>query len=136
MANSYFIQFGEKIHSKAVHSKQCVEVAESRGLWHTQAPEVFRHEPYNTKVDVYAFAMLCFELFEGRAPFDGWDPVECAKAVALQGERPIMIKLDKENVSIPCDLRDSLNLSHAVGSGCSSLNVLVGMRGRILCEWT
>mmetsp|Transcript_9932 Transcript_9932/g.17884 ORF Transcript_9932/g.17884 Transcript_9932/m.17884 type:complete len:474 (-) Transcript_9932:2297-3718(-) len=81
------------------------EMTGETGTYRYMAPEVFRHEPYNTKVDVYAFAMLCFELFEGRAPFDGWDPVECAKAVALQGERPIMIKLDKENDPVRMDLK-------------------------------
>lgn len=26
------------------------------------APEVFRHEPYNLKVDVYSFAMIVFQV--------------------------------------------------------------------------
>ena len=29
------------------------------------APEVFRHERYSCKVDVFAFAMICYELYEG-----------------------------------------------------------------------
>jgi hypothetical protein len=29
------------------------------------APEVFRHELYNHKVDTYAWAMIAFQLFQG-----------------------------------------------------------------------
>jgi len=28
------------------------------------APEVFRHEPYNSRVDVYSFSMIVYQLFE------------------------------------------------------------------------
>lgn len=34
------------------------------GSYRYMAPEVFRHEPYNLKVDVYSFAMIVFQLFE------------------------------------------------------------------------
>lgn len=30
------------------------------------APEVFRHEPYNSRVDVYSFSMIVYQLFEVR----------------------------------------------------------------------
>jgi hypothetical protein len=42
-------------------------------------PQVFRHEPYNLKVDVYSFAMIVFQLFECTVPFAGMDPVEAAR---------------------------------------------------------
>lgn len=29
------------------------------------APEVFRHERYSMKCDVYSFAMVVYEMFEG-----------------------------------------------------------------------
>ena len=32
------------------------------------APEVFRHEPYNSRVDVYSFSMIVYQLFEVRPP--------------------------------------------------------------------
>ena len=28
------------------------------------APEVFRHEPYNSRVDVYSFSMILYQLLE------------------------------------------------------------------------
>mmetsp|Transcript_40831 Transcript_40831/g.103449 ORF Transcript_40831/g.103449 Transcript_40831/m.103449 type:complete len:522 (+) Transcript_40831:168-1733(+) len=75
------------------------------GSYRYMAPEVFRHEPYNAKVDVYSFAMLCFELFEARAPFDRMDAVNVAKAVALEGNRPIMLALDKPNDPVRSELK-------------------------------
>jgi len=51
------------------------------------APEVFRHEPYNNKVDVYAFAMIAFQLFEGLPPFWMLDPVDAARRAASSGAR-------------------------------------------------
>ena len=35
------------------------------GAYKYMAPEVFRHERYSCKVDVFAFAMICYELYEG-----------------------------------------------------------------------
>lgn len=35
------------------------------GAYKYMAPEVFRHERYSCKVDVFAFAMICYDLYEG-----------------------------------------------------------------------
>ena len=43
------------------------------------APEVFRHEPYNNKVDVYAYGMIVYYLFEGVPPFYDMDPIAAAR---------------------------------------------------------
>ncbi|KAJ9510595.1 hypothetical protein QJQ45_027481 [Haematococcus lacustris] len=68
------------------------------GSYRYMAPEVFRHEPYNLKVDVYSFAMIAFQvqaqpqllawIFECVAPFAGDDPLEAAKAAAMENARP------------------------------------------------
>lgn len=58
------------------------------GSYRYMAPEVFRHEPYNNKVDVYSFSMIIYQLFEHQAPFYGMDPVDAARAAALQELRP------------------------------------------------
>lgn len=73
-------------------------VSHPQGCRARQAPEVFRHEQYSSKVDVYAFAMVCFELFEGRYAFDGCDGISAAKSAAFQNHRPIMLRLDKPKV--------------------------------------
>jgi hypothetical protein len=52
------------------------------------SPQVFRHEPYNLKVDVYSFAMIVFQLFECTVPFAGMDPVEAARNAAMLHLRP------------------------------------------------
>lgn len=52
------------------------------------APEVFLHEPYNTSVDVYSFAMICYQLFEACVPFEGVDALSAARQAALNNLRP------------------------------------------------
>lgn len=58
------------------------------GSYRYMAPEVFRHELYNNKVDVYGFAMIAYQLFEGLPPFWQLDPVEAARAAAMDHKRP------------------------------------------------
>lgn len=53
------------------------------GSYRYMAPEVFRHENYNEKVDVYAFAMIFYELLEGIAPYVDLDAVSAAKQAAI-----------------------------------------------------
>jgi serine/threonine protein kinase len=52
------------------------------------APEVYRHEPYNSKVDVYSFSMIAFQLLEGYPPFWTMDPIQAARRAAIEGLRP------------------------------------------------
>eukprot|EP00798_Chlamydomonas_sp_ICE-L_P006021 gene6021-5329_t len=58
------------------------------GSYRYMAPEVFRHEQYNNKVDVYSFAMIYYQLLEGILPFYTMEPVEAARAAALDNLRP------------------------------------------------
>ena len=53
------------------------------GSYRYMAPEVFRHEIYNEKVDVYAFAMIFYELLEGIPPFIDHDPISAATKAAI-----------------------------------------------------
>jgi len=39
------------------------------GSWLYMAPEVVRHQKYNEKVDIYAFALIMFFMSSGRHPF-------------------------------------------------------------------
>ncbi|KAK9810142.1 hypothetical protein WJX72_005510 [[Myrmecia] bisecta] len=63
------------------------------GSYRYMAPEVFRHEPYNFKVDVYSFSMIAYQLFEHKPPFAGMDPVDAARQAALHDKRPELYKL-------------------------------------------
>ncbi len=42
--------------------RACVWRVHTCTLGRYMAPEVFRHEPYNLKVDVYSFAMIVFQV--------------------------------------------------------------------------
>ncbi|KAH0787036.1 hypothetical protein GPJ56_009034 [Histomonas meleagridis] len=33
------------------------------------APEIYKNDPYDSKVDVYAFSMLCYQILVGKEPF-------------------------------------------------------------------
>ena len=53
------------------------------------------------QVDVYSFAMILFQLFEHMPPFAGVDPVEAAKAAALENARPRLDKLNSSHSPMP-----------------------------------
>ncbi|KAG6416829.1 hypothetical protein SASPL_124270 [Salvia splendens] len=55
--------------------------------WRYAAPEVFRNEEYDTKVDVFSFALILQEMVEGHPPFTKRNDIEVAKAYAAN-ERP------------------------------------------------
>jgi serine/threonine protein kinase len=58
------------------------------GSYRYMAPEVFRHEPYNYRVDIYSYAMIIYQLVEYKPPFAGMDPIEAARQAALYQLRP------------------------------------------------
>ena len=63
------------------------------GSYRYMAPEVFRHEPYNSSVDVYSYSMIMDQLFEFQPPFAGIDPIEAARQAALYDMRPQFVSL-------------------------------------------
>ncbi|CAL5224575.1 g7281 [Coccomyxa viridis] len=71
------------------HEIERYKLTGETGSYRYMAPEVFRHEPYNTKVDVYAFSMIAYELFEGAIPFEHLHPVEAARRAAMNHARPV-----------------------------------------------
>ncbi|CAD7698960.1 unnamed protein product [Ostreobium quekettii] len=75
------------------------------GSYRYMAPEVFRHEPYNNKVDVYAFAMICYQLFAGVPPFWEYDPVTAARAAAIEKQRPVWGNVSQHGQKIPVKIR-------------------------------
>lgn len=63
------------------------------GSYRYMAPEVFRHEPYNSSVDVYSYSMIMYQLFECQPPFSGMDPIDAARQASLYELRPQFIVL-------------------------------------------
>lgn len=66
------------------------EEAYEVGTYLYMAPELYRHaKNYSSKVDVYSFSMILYELFEGHPPFlDEYRDTESIAAAAALGYRP------------------------------------------------
>jgi ankyrin repeat protein/tRNA A-37 threonylcarbamoyl transferase component Bud32 len=70
------------------------------GSYRYMAPEVFKHEPYNEKVDVYSYALVMYWLFSGFRPFTNIaDPVSAVKFAALEGGRPVLSNVKDKRVA-------------------------------------
>ncbi|GMI03518.1 hypothetical protein TrVE_jg11870 [Triparma verrucosa] len=52
------------------------------------APEIFKGEAYNQKIDVYSYGIVLWELFCFRKPYRDEDPVKLPYKVALDNKRP------------------------------------------------
>ena len=67
------------------------------------APEVLLHSDFDASVDVYAFAIIMYELFTGCAPFAEYEDIEpFANAVCVNNERP---DIDGDGPDLPHALR-------------------------------
>lgn len=53
------------------------------------APELLRSEMYNKSVDVYAFAVLLWELLAEVIPYEGLEPLEVRDSVIGGGRLPM-----------------------------------------------
>jgi serine/threonine protein kinase len=63
-------------------------VTKNVGTPHWMAPEMFVGDNYTLKVDVYAFAIVLWEMLTEKIPFNGKDAFQVAIAVATNGVRP------------------------------------------------
>ena len=64
-------------------------VTKRMGTFHWMAPEIFSDFPYSTKTDVYAFAIIMWEVFAGRTPYyDLGKPEKIIKYVYYEDKRP------------------------------------------------
>jgi len=71
---------------------QAYKLTGETGSYRFMAPEVFRHEYYGPPVDVYAFAMVTFQMLHHMVPFEGMSPVDAARAAAFERRRPVLGK--------------------------------------------
>lgn len=70
------------------------------GSYLFMAPEVFRHQPYNAKADVYSLAMVMYEMLAGRRPFGGMDACLAAMHAATDDLRPEWPSLPPRSFSV------------------------------------
>ncbi|WVZ54330.1 LOW QUALITY PROTEIN: hypothetical protein U9M48_005142 [Paspalum notatum var. saurae] len=57
------------------------------GTYRWMAPEVINHQPYDSKADVYSFALVLWELMTSKIPYNTMSPLQAAVGVR-QGLRP------------------------------------------------
>ena len=64
-------------------------VTKRMGTFHWMAPEIFSDKPYNTKTDMYAFAIIVWEIFAEKTPYYHLDsPTKIIKTVYFDNGRP------------------------------------------------
>ena len=69
-------------------SEKAFSLTAECGSYRYMAPEVFRHEPYTEKCDVYSFAMIAYHILTLKPPFNGLNGVDAAKMASLDFKRP------------------------------------------------
>ena len=66
-------------------------VTKRMGTFHWMAPEIFSDKPYTTKTDIYAFAIIVWEIFAERTPYYHLDsPTKIIKYVYYDNGRPFI----------------------------------------------
>ena len=60
------------------------------GSYRFMAPEVFRHESYDERVDVYSFAMILYNILNGKPPWHTINGLKAVTKASREGERPIL----------------------------------------------
>lgn len=91
MVNTNHLKVGDFGLSKLIkvkHAHDMYRLTGETGSYRYMAPEVFDHRSYDAKVDVFSFAMILYQMFEGVAPFANYEPYDAAKLVAKK-DRPI-----------------------------------------------
>ena len=63
------------------------------------APELFRNNPYNKSVDVYAFAITMWELFAQEVPYKGYDPISIRDKVIANQRPPLPLPMASSRMS-------------------------------------
>eukprot|EP00930_Biecheleria_cincta_P028462 TRINITY_DN19867_c0_g3_i1.p1 TRINITY_DN19867_c0_g3~~TRINITY_DN19867_c0_g3_i1.p1 ORF type:complete len:298 (+),score=52.15 TRINITY_DN19867_c0_g3_i1:205-1098(+) len=73
------------------------EMTSQAGTKHWMAPEMWQHNNYDEKVDVYSFAMVTYEIICREVPFEEEEPADVGK-YTLAGVRPDMDAIPPDTV--------------------------------------
>lgn len=60
------------------------------GSYRFMAPEVFKHEKYDERVDCYSFSMILFYMISGEPPWPHLSGLEACSRAALESDRPTL----------------------------------------------
>lgn len=78
----------ESSYSKFTEQTYDEDHTEEAGTYRWMAPEVFRHEPYNFKVDQYSFAIVLWQLLTREKPYVDKEQEDAARLAAYDFQRP------------------------------------------------
>jgi len=70
-----------------VQAQSGIMTAET-GTYRWMAPEIIEHKPYDSKVDVFSFGIVLWELLTGKVPYADLTPLQAAVGVVQKGLRP------------------------------------------------
>ena len=76
---------------KTKKSSEVYEMSGTTGSLRYMAPEVVLNKPYNEKVDVYSFGIMCWQMASDRLPFKGMSKDQFLNVIVMGKQRP---KLD------------------------------------------
>ncbi|ONK57881.1 uncharacterized protein A4U43_C09F5160 [Asparagus officinalis] len=111
-----------KLSSEKVRLARPMDPANRTNLY--MAPELYKNEIFDKKVDSFSFGLILFEMIEGAPAFHPKAPEEAAKLICLEGLRPPLKKHSKS--SIP-DLKELIeecwNINPAVRPSFSEIIV-------------
>lgn len=77
--------------SRFARDEDCLKTQDI-GTPHWMAPELFESNQYTSKVDVYSYGMLLWEMLTGASPYKGKTGCQIAIAVTQKQERPAFPK--------------------------------------------
>jgi len=83
-------------------SNELYHMTPETGSYYYMAPEIFEHQSYSLKVDVYSFGLVVWEIFSGQLVFSNLYPKDAAQEASRHNNRP---QLDR---SWPRPLRNLL----------------------------
>ena len=86
------------------HTYQSTQLPVPAGTWRYMSPEHYHNEPVTAKSDVFALALVLFELSTGHHPFAASAPLETLRSIALDNVKAPAAY----NLSIPPKLSDTI----------------------------